>query len=190
MNESSIPCRLSRSRMWPRQGLWTIGTIGLGRLMVRGRRRLPSPPAMTTACITPKSSWRALLRRRPRIARSGRHARRALRSTALRADGEQRLQVVPRIHLERDVRVRSGDAGDLREAAGHDVRELLVLARADHRDKIHLAGDRIDLRDAGDRGQHLAELGDGAFLRCDQDDRGDHLYRLLTSMSWSADFTK
>ncbi len=32
-------------------GLLTIGTIGLGRLMVNGRKREPAPPAMTTAFI-------------------------------------------------------------------------------------------------------------------------------------------
>ena len=31
------------------QGLPTIGTIGFGWLDVSGRRRVPSPPAMTTA---------------------------------------------------------------------------------------------------------------------------------------------
>ena len=30
-------------------GLPTIGTIGLGWFEVSGRRRVPSPPAMTTA---------------------------------------------------------------------------------------------------------------------------------------------
>jgi hypothetical protein len=30
-----------------------MGTMGFGRLIVSGRRRLPSPPAMTTACIGP-----------------------------------------------------------------------------------------------------------------------------------------
>src|SRR5690242_6943785 len=50
-NASSMPCRLSRSKMWPRQGLLTIDTIGFGRLIVSGLRRLPSPPAMTTACM-------------------------------------------------------------------------------------------------------------------------------------------
>ena len=37
--------------MCPRHGLFTIWTIGFGRLIVRGLSRLPSPPAMTTACI-------------------------------------------------------------------------------------------------------------------------------------------
>src|SRR5438094_8095539 len=46
-----MPWRFRSSKMWPRQGLSTMGTIGLGRLIVSGRRRLPSPPAMTTACI-------------------------------------------------------------------------------------------------------------------------------------------
>src|SRR5438105_7835483 len=44
-----MPCRLSRSRTWSITGLLTIGTIGFGRLIVRGRRRDPSPPAITTA---------------------------------------------------------------------------------------------------------------------------------------------
>ncbi len=33
------------------QGLLQTGTIGLGWLLVSGRRRVPSPPAMTTARI-------------------------------------------------------------------------------------------------------------------------------------------
>src|SRR5256885_14439040 len=44
-----MPCRLSRSRTCSITGLLTIGTIGFGRLIVDGRRREPSPPAMTTA---------------------------------------------------------------------------------------------------------------------------------------------
>src|SRR5437773_4512086 len=50
-NASVMPCLCSRSKMCPRHGLLTIDTIGLGRLIVSGRRRLPSPPAITTACI-------------------------------------------------------------------------------------------------------------------------------------------
>src|SRR5207253_7407503 len=46
-----MPCRLSRSRTCCMTGLLTIGTIGLGRLIVSGRSREPSPPAMTTAFI-------------------------------------------------------------------------------------------------------------------------------------------
>src|SRR5438445_6637031 len=37
--------------MWSRQGLFTICSIGFGRLVVSGRRRRSSPPAMTTAWI-------------------------------------------------------------------------------------------------------------------------------------------
>jgi hypothetical protein len=33
------------------QGLPTTGTIGFGWFEVSGRRRVPSPPAMTTALI-------------------------------------------------------------------------------------------------------------------------------------------
>src|SRR5579875_2310919 len=49
---SVMPCRFRRFRMCSMTGLPTIGTIGLGRLMVRGRRRDPSPPAITTAFMT------------------------------------------------------------------------------------------------------------------------------------------
>ena len=35
--------------MYSMQGLPTTGTMGLGWLLVSGRRRVPSPPAMTTA---------------------------------------------------------------------------------------------------------------------------------------------
>ena len=40
-------------------GLPTIGTIGFGWFEVSGRRRVPSPPAMTTA-FTRRTSRRAL----------------------------------------------------------------------------------------------------------------------------------
>src|SRR5437773_10553487 len=50
-NASVMPCLCGRSKMCPRHGLLTVDTIGLGRLIVSGRRRLPSPPAITTACI-------------------------------------------------------------------------------------------------------------------------------------------
>src|SRR5256885_15891803 len=101
-----MPCRFSRSKMWPRQGLLTIDTIGLGRLIVSGLRRLPSPPAMTTACIGPSlGGFRGLFG----------------------SDGEQGLEVVAGVHLERDVRVGAHDARDLADPAGHDVGELIVL---------------------------------------------------------------
>ena len=34
----------------------TIGTIGFGWFEVSGRRRVPSPPAITTAFIAPSSA--------------------------------------------------------------------------------------------------------------------------------------
>ena len=39
------------------QGLPTMGTIGLGWFDVSGRRRVPSPPAMTTAFIASPHAW-------------------------------------------------------------------------------------------------------------------------------------
>src|SRR5260370_9160951 len=53
---SVMPWVLSRLRICSMTGRPTIGTIGLGRMIVSGRRREPSPPAMTTAFIVPLSS--------------------------------------------------------------------------------------------------------------------------------------
>src|SRR5438477_8274102 len=149
-NESSMPCRLSSSKMWPRHGLLTMGTIGFGRLIVSGRSRLPSPPAMTTACMKASlvrgcaSSGHAARSHDDDGVRDG-DERRRTKSGPIRSDREHRLEVVPRICLERDVCRRFGYARNLRDPTGHDVGELVVLSCADHRDEVDLAGDRIDL---------------------------------------------
>src|SRR2546423_6798097 len=179
-NESSMPWRLRSSKMCPRHGLSTMGTIGFGRLIVRGRRRLPSPPAMTTACIWGESSSRARA--------SGMPGPRA--STLLRADREERLEVVARVGLERDVGLGARDAAHLRDPSGDDVGELVVLPRPHHRHEVEVARDRVHLGYAVDRREGLAELRQRCLLRGDQDDGRYHLsYRLLTSMSCNADFT-
>src|SRR3972149_2772316 len=46
-----------RSRMWRIWGWFRRGTSAFGRLRVRGRRRVPKPPAIMTACID-RSKWR------------------------------------------------------------------------------------------------------------------------------------
>src|SRR5690242_2366394 len=46
---SSKPCSFSSSTMCSIIGRLAIGIIGLGWFDVRGRRRVPSPPAMITA---------------------------------------------------------------------------------------------------------------------------------------------
>src|SRR5438094_9520771 len=118
---SLMPCRFKRSKMWPRQGLLTIDTIGFGRLIVSGLRRLPSPPAMTTACIGPSlGAFRGLFG----------------------SDGEEGFEVVAGVHLERDVRIRTDDAGHLPDPPSDDVGQLVVLAGPDHRDEVHRRGDR------------------------------------------------
>src|SRR5258708_10754853 len=104
-----MPCRLSRWKMWPRQGLLTIDTIGFGRLIVSGLRRLPSPPAMTTACIRPSlGAFRGLLC----------------------PDGEERLEVVAGGQPERHVRVGARDAPPRAHAAGGELRAPPPVARA------------------------------------------------------------
>ena len=46
----STPWRRSQSSMKPMNGRSTRGTTGLGYVVVRGRRRVPSPPARISAC--------------------------------------------------------------------------------------------------------------------------------------------
>src|SRR5687767_9216677 len=137
-----MPWRCRRSKMCPRQGLLTIETIGLGRLIVRGRRRLPSPPAMTTACMGPSLGERGSAQSFP----PGKTLAWAIRA-------ENALKIKLRVGAERDVSVRPCDAGHLRDAAGDDVGEILVLAGADHHDEVDLTGDRVDLGHAWDRGE-------------------------------------
>ena len=48
---SVIPCFFSRETMWCIIGLFMTGTMGFGVLQVRGRSRVPNPPAMMTAFI-------------------------------------------------------------------------------------------------------------------------------------------
>jgi hypothetical protein len=52
---SSKPWPWRSSTMCSMHGLPTIGTIGFGWFDVSGRRRVPSPPAMTTAFISAPS---------------------------------------------------------------------------------------------------------------------------------------
>ncbi len=54
---SSMPCSFSRSMMCSIIGRLTSGSIGLGALLVSGRRRVPSPPAMITAFTARSSTW-------------------------------------------------------------------------------------------------------------------------------------
>src|SRR3984893_4264089 len=54
-----IPCSLSSRRMCSSTGVPTTGTSGLGRRLVRGRSRAPSPPAMTTASAQPPPRHRS-----------------------------------------------------------------------------------------------------------------------------------
>src|SRR5450756_2292153 len=81
---SSMPWRLTRSTMYSMHGLLHTDTIGLGWLLVRGRRRVPSPPAMITACIEPPSverrdaaAWRQWYQKGRRPRRAGARCRQA-----------------------------------------------------------------------------------------------------------------
>jgi hypothetical protein len=96
------------------------------------------------------------------------------RGSAGAAESEDALEIVARVHAERDVRLRASDAGHLRDPASDDVGQLLVLSRAHHRDEVDVAGHRIHLGHAGDRGEILTELRKRSALRGDEDDRRDH----------------
>ena len=81
---SSKPCRLSSSMMCSMHGLPTIGTIGFGWFDVSGRRRVPSPPAMTTAFIASALSSRRARRTSPRARTARARSRRARAATSCR----------------------------------------------------------------------------------------------------------
>src|SRR5919201_4965091 len=49
---SSTPCPFTQSSMKVRNGRPASGITGLGTVWVSGRRRVPSPPASTRACIS------------------------------------------------------------------------------------------------------------------------------------------
>src|SRR5690348_12175153 len=51
---SSTPCRRSHWSMYEMNGRPTSGTTGLGIVEVSGRRRVPSPPARISACMSPR----------------------------------------------------------------------------------------------------------------------------------------
>ena len=61
-----------------------------------------------------------------------RSARCARASAFLRSDGEERFEIVARVRLERDVRLRPCDPAHLRDPSGHDIGELVMLPRAGH----------------------------------------------------------
>src|SRR5438477_8113825 len=135
-NASLIPWRWRRSKMCPRHGLLTIETIGLGRLIVRGRRRLPSPPAMTTACI------RASLEREGTTSRRTRRSfpRRRYSARSLRRVGElvgERLGEVDRLSLDVVVVGLEHLKHEVRRTGGH------LPVGAEHR---HAPGQRGEVQ--------------------------------------------
>src|SRR5262249_13905436 len=62
---SVMPCSLSSRTICSMMGILSAGVSGLGRCEVRGRRRVPSPPAMMTAFMqTPPLRQRPWMERR------------------------------------------------------------------------------------------------------------------------------
>ncbi len=99
-------------------------------------------------------------------------------SALLRPDGEQRFEIVARVRLERDMRLRPRDSAHLSDASRHDVGELVVLSCPDHGHEVEVARDRVDLGDAFDRGERLAQLRQSALLRRYEHHGGYHLKAL------------
>src|SRR3954471_5436638 len=90
------------------------------------------------------------------------------------ADREGRLEVVPRVGPEGDVRVGVDDTGHLVDPPGDDLRDLLELAHADDGDQVGVAGDGVDLADAVQVGHRLGDLADRVGGGVDHHDGGDH----------------
>jgi hypothetical protein len=63
---------------------------------------------------------------------------------------------------------------DLVELIGNNVSDLFMIADADHRDEVDLAGDAVDLGDAGKLRNLLGHLGYPVDSSLDEDDRGNH----------------
>src|SRR3954454_3003742 len=86
------------------------------------------------------------------------------------ADREAFFEVGARVDAERDQRLGSRDALDLREVQRDDIGEVLVVLDADVRDKVDAAGDREDLGDARDVRDLLPDRRDLAAGGVDEHD--------------------
>src|SRR5690606_24063452 len=95
-------------------------------------------------------------------------------ASVVEAERERLLEVDVRVRAEGDERLRAQDALHLADAVGDDVRELVVLLDAHHRDEVRLARDRVDLADALEVGDLGRDLGDARGVGVDQDDGGEH----------------
>src|SRR3954464_8803151 len=71
------------------------------------------------------------------------------------ADPERRLEVVPRVGAEGDVRVGLQRARDLVDPAGHHLGDLVELAHPHDRDEVDVAGDGVHLADPVEVGDRL-----------------------------------
>src|SRR5690606_21495020 len=63
---------------------------------------------------------------------------------------------------------------NLVEPVGDHGCDVVVIAHAHHRDQVDLAGHRVDLGDAVDRGDALGDLRDPVDRGLDEHDGGDH----------------
>ncbi|GAA3010792.1 hypothetical protein GCM10017559_36680 [Streptosporangium longisporum] len=90
------------------------------------------------------------------------------------ADREGRVEVVPGVGPEGDVRLGVQHPGHLVDPPGDHLGDLLVGAHPDHGHQVVLAGYRVDLAHPVDLGDRLGDLGDPVHLGVDVHDRGDH----------------
>ena len=68
----------------------------------------------------------------------------------------------------------AGHAVDLVERVGDHGGDVLVLADPHEGDQVDLAGHGVDLADAVQGGDRLADLGDARDVGLHEDDGGDH----------------
>src|SRR4051794_33322525 len=86
------------------------------------------------------------------------------------ADGEDSLQVMLRVDLKRNERLRVRDALKPRDVARHDLGEILARPEVHDRNKVPVSGDRIHLTNAIHIGEPLAGILDPVPVRLDEND--------------------
>src|SRR5207302_957621 len=141
----------------------------------RSRSRNRPDPSSRQPCRVAAARPREAPRRRlaPRAARRG--GGRSSDRFVFQTEAEHRLEVVRRELLERDHRLRLLDAGELGQVLRDDLGQVLMLANPRDRDKVPLAGDRVDLRHTLDIGELRPQTCQPVARRLDQDDGGQHL---------------
>jgi hypothetical protein len=96
----------------------------------------------------------------------------------LAADAETLIEQVFGERLERQHRAGAFDAGNLAQALGHDLVQILELWETQYHYDVPLAGDAVALADVFHGGEALGSFGDGLSGSADQNNGGNHVQSL------------